>query len=227
MNHWNSRNFKRYLSDAEQICPDWRTAQNLAVQSSHKGRSLTSEKMKWQIKILTNNSLIGRAKAGCEIDRKRWGNRSASLVLGVGREASGGGKEVPKVRAAPMSQKPVVEWEHTKHLKHSLNLGQPCWGVRSQVDKVSTITSWQIDGVTMETMIGGEGDDRGWDGWMVLPTRWTWIWASSGRWWWTGKPGVLQSMRLQRVGHDWATELIYHLWHLFIFSQRKIFKVFK
>ena len=54
---------------------------------------------------------------------------------------------------------------------------------------------------------GGEGDDRGWDGWMASPARWTWIWASSGSWWWTGRPGVLQSMGLQRVGHDWANEL--------------------
>ena len=56
-------------------------------------------------------------------------------------------------------------------------------------------------------MAGGEGDDRGWDGWMASPTRWTWVWASSGSWWWTGKPGVLQSMGSQRVGHDWVTEL--------------------
>ena len=54
---------------------------------------------------------------------------------------------------------------------------------------------------------GGEGDDRGWDGCMVSPTRWTWIWANSGSWWWTGRPGVLQFMGLQRVGHDWVTEL--------------------
>ena len=39
------------------------------------------------------------------------------------------------------------------------------------------------------------------------PTRWTWVWASSGSWWWTGKPGKLQSMRSQRIGHDWAAEL--------------------
>jgi len=54
---------------------------------------------------------------------------------------------------------------------------------------------------------GREGDDRKWVGWMVLPTRRTWVWASSRSWWWTGKPGVLQSMGLRRVGHDWATEL--------------------
>ena len=54
---------------------------------------------------------------------------------------------------------------------------------------------------------GGEGNDRGWDGWMASLTRRTWVWASSGRWWWTGKPGLLQSMGSQRVGHDWMTEL--------------------
>ena len=51
-----------------------------------------------------------------------------------------------------------------------------------------------------------EMDDR-WDGWMTPQTGWTWVWVSSGSWWWTGKPGVLQSMGSQRVGHDWETEL--------------------
>ena len=54
---------------------------------------------------------------------------------------------------------------------------------------------------------GGEGDHRKWDGWMASPTRWTWVWVNSGSWWWTGRPGVLQFMGSQRVGHDWATEL--------------------
>ena len=54
---------------------------------------------------------------------------------------------------------------------------------------------------------GGEGDNRGWDGWRVSPTRWTWASVDSGSWWWTGRPGVLQSMGSQRVGHDWVTEL--------------------
>ena len=62
--------------------------------------------------------------------------------------------------------------------------------------------------VSVETMKAGEkGDDRGWDGWMASPTQWTWIWASSGNWWWTGKPGMLQSMGSQRIRHDWMTEL--------------------
>ena len=53
----------------------------------------------------------------------------------------------------------------------------------------------------------GEGYDRGWDDWMLLPTRWTWVLVNAGSWWWTGRPGMLQSMGSQRVGHDWATEL--------------------
>ena len=54
---------------------------------------------------------------------------------------------------------------------------------------------------------GGEGDDRGWDGWMAWPTQWTWVWVDSGNWWWTGRPGVLRFMKSQRDGHHWATEL--------------------
>ena len=51
-----------------------------------------------------------------------------------------------------------------------------------------------------------EGDDRGWDGWMASLTQWTWVWVNSRSWRWTGKPGVLQSMGSQRVGHDWVSE---------------------
>ena len=45
----------------------------------------------------------------------------------------------------------------------------------------------------------GEGDDRGWDGWMASLSQWTWVWVDSGSWWWTGRPGELQSMGLSRV----------------------------
>ena len=55
--------------------------------------------------------------------------------------------------------------------------------------------------------MGGEEDNRGWDGWMASPTQWMWVWVSSGSWWWAGKPGVLQSMGSQRVRHDWVIEL--------------------
>ena len=59
---------------------------------------------------------------------------------------------------------------------------------------------------------GREGDDRGWDGWMASVTQWTWVWVKSRSWQWTGKPGVLHSMGLQRVGHNWVTELNWTLY---------------
>ena len=54
---------------------------------------------------------------------------------------------------------------------------------------------------------GREGDDREWDSWMTSLTQWTWVWVNSRSWWWTGRPGMLQSLGSQRVGHDWTTEL--------------------
>ena len=69
------------------------------------------------------------------------------------------------------------------------------------------LTHWKRPWCWERLKAGGKGDDRGWDGWMASPTQWTWVWVSSGSWWWTGKPGMLQSMGSQRVGNDWATEL--------------------
>ena len=54
---------------------------------------------------------------------------------------------------------------------------------------------------------GGEGDNRGWDGWMASPTQWRWVWVNSRNWWWIWWPAVLRSMVSWRVGHNWATEL--------------------
>ena len=70
---------------------------------------------------------------------------------------------------------------------------------------------WKTDSFKKTLMLGrlkagGEGDDRGWDGWMASLTQWTWVWASSGSWWWTGRPGVLQSMGSQKVGYDWVAK---------------------
>ena len=58
-----------------------------------------------------------------------------------------------------------------------------------------------------ERLQAGEGDDRGWDGWMASPTLWTWVKIGSRSWWWTRMPDVLQFMGSQKVGHDWATNL--------------------
>ena len=66
----------------------------------------------------------------------------------------------------------------------------------------------------------GEEDNRGWDGWMASPTRWTWVWVNSGNWWWTGRPGVLRFMGSQRVGHDWATEQNWNKGNTFSYTAR-------
>ena len=70
---------------------------------------------------------------------------------------------------------------------------------------------WRSDSLEKTLILGKiEGrrrGDGGWDGWIAVLTQCTWVWASSSSWWWTGKPGMLQSMRSQRVGHDWAPEL--------------------
>ena len=66
---------------------------------------------------------------------------------------------------------------------------------------------WKRSWCWQRLKVGREGDDRGWDGWIASLTQWTWVWVSSRSWWWTGKPGVLQSMGSQRVGHDWEAEL--------------------
>ena len=84
-----------------------------------------------------------------------------------------------------------------------------CWSWNSNTlaTLYEELTHWKRFWCWERLKAGGEGYDRRWDGWMGSPTRWTWVWASSGCWWWTGKPGMLQSMGSQRVGHDWATEL--------------------
>ena len=69
---------------------------------------------------------------------------------------------------------------------------------------------WRVSSLEKTLMLGktegGRRDDRGQDGWMASLTQWMWVWAGSGMWWRTGKPGVLQSTGSERVGHDWATE---------------------
>ena len=68
------------------------------------------------------------------------------------------------------------------------------------------LTHWKRLWCWERLKAGGEGGNRGCDSWMASPTRWAWVWPSSGRWWRTGKPGMLQSMGSQRVGRDWVTE---------------------
>ena len=75
------------------------------------------------------------------------------------------------------------------------------------------LTHWKRPWWWERLKAGGEGGDRGWNDWMASPTQWTWAWANSGSWWWTGRPGVLQSMGSQELDTtEWLnwTELIVH-----------------
>ena len=86
-----------------------------------------------------------------------------------------------------------------------------CWSWNSNTLATSweELTHWKTLWCWEGLGVGGEGDDRGWDGWMTSPTPWTWVWVNSRSWWWTGKPGMLWFMGLQRVRHNWATDLIW------------------
>ena len=84
-----------------------------------------------------------------------------------------------------------------------------CWSWNSNTLTTSCeeLTHWNRLWCWEGLGAGGEGDDRGWDGWMASLTQWTWVWVNSRSWWWTGRPRVLWFMGSQRVEHDWVTEL--------------------
>ena len=84
------------------------------------------------------------------------------------------------------------------------------WNSSTLAISCEELTHWKTLWCLEVLEAGGEGDDRGWDGWTASLTRWTWVWVNSGSWWWTGRPGVLRFMGSQRVGHDWATDLIWY-----------------
>ena len=87
------------------------------------------------------------------------------------------------------------------------------WNCNTLATWCGELTHWQRPWCWERLKVGGEGDDREWNGWMASLTWWTWVWVNSKSWWWTGKPGVLQSMGLQRVVHDWVTELTELKWN--------------
>ena len=99
-----------------------------------------------------------------------------------------------------------MECKEIKRVNHKGNQPWIFWNSNTLATWCEELTHWKRPWCWEKLKARGEGDDRGWDCWMASPIRWTWVWASSRRWWWTGKPGVLQSMG-NRVGHDWVTEL--------------------
>ena len=84
-----------------------------------------------------------------------------------------------------------------------------CWSWNSNIWAIwcKELTHWKRPWCWERLRAGGEGDNRGWVGWMASLTQMMWVWVNSRSWWWTGRPGVLQSVGLQRVRHDWATKL--------------------
>ena len=85
------------------------------------------------------------------------------------------------------------------------------------------LTHWKRTWCWARLKVRGEGDNKGCDGWMASLTWWTWVWENSSRWWWTGKPGMLQSIGSQRVGHDWVTELGQNILLIFpVFPKRSL-----
>ena len=89
------------------------------------------------------------------------------------------------------------------------NVEARCWNWRSNTLATwcEELIHWKRPWCWERLRAGGEGDDRGWDGWIASPTQWTWVWVDFRIWWGTGRPGMLCFMESQRVGHDWATEL--------------------
>ena len=87
-----------------------------------------------------------------------------------------------------------------------------CWNWNSNILATwcEELTHWKRPWCWEKLKVGGEGDNRRWDGWMASPTQWTWVWVNSRSWWWTGKPAVLQSMRLQSQTwlNDWTEQVL-------------------
>ena len=81
------------------------------------------------------------------------------------------------------------------------------WDSNALATWCEELTHWKRPWCWKRLKLGGEGDDRGWDGWMASLTQWTWVWVNLGSWWWTVRLGVLQSMGSQRIGHEWWNEL--------------------
>ena len=84
-----------------------------------------------------------------------------------------------------------------------------CWSWNSNTLAMwcEELTHWKRPWCWEGLRAGGEGDNRGWDGWMASPTQWTWVWVNSGSWWWKGRPGGIRLVRSQSVGHNWVTEV--------------------
>ena len=117
------------------------------------------------------------------------------------------------------------QWMFRTDFLRDWQVGSPCSPKDSQVQwywswNSSNLATWCEELTHLKRpwcwerfKAGGEGDYRGWDGWMASPTQCTWIWVNSWSCWQTRRPGMLHSMGLRRVRHDWATEFNWLLSH--------------
>ena len=112
---------------------------------------------------------------------------------------------------APLSLESPLDSKEIKpaHLKSTQKIHWKdwCWNSNTLTTWCEELTHWKRPWCRKRLRVGEEGHDRRWDGWIASPTQWTWVWVNSRSWWWSGRPGVLQFMGLQRIGHDWMTSL--------------------
>ena len=140
------------------------------------------------------------------LERKMRAKELMLLNCGVGEDSweSLGLKEIQPVH--PKRNQPCMFIERTD-AEGEIPILWPTW--------CEEPTYWKRPWCWKRLKEGGEGDDRGWDGWMASPTQWTWVWVNSWSWWWTGRPGVLQSMGSQsQTRLTDLTELILHRYFL-------------
>ena len=111
-----------------------------------------------------------------------------------------------KTLESPLNCK-EIQPVHPKGDQSWMFIGSWSWNYNILATSCEELTHWKKPWCWEGLGAGGEGDDRGWDGWMASTTRWAWVWVNSGSWWRTGRPGMLRFMGSQRVRQDWATEL--------------------
>ena len=102
-----------------------------------------------------------------------------------------------------------IHWSILRKSVLNIHWKDQCWSWNANTLTTwwEELTHWKRPCCLERLRAGGEGDDRGWDGWMASPTQWTCVLVGSRSWWWPGKPGMLQSLGSQRVRHDWVTEM--------------------
>ena len=151
----------------------------------------------------------------CSVPRRLW-DRSSPAQNGTSRSFIGrwslhhwttGTSQLVFMELFPLwaylsTLQPFCSWLGSIHWKD----WRWSWSSHTSSTWCKELTHWKRLWYWEKLRAKEEGGNRGWNGWMASPTQWTWVWASSGRWRRTGKPGVLQSMRWQRVGHDLLTE---------------------